>query len=503
MMRSISPLSFAPSSPHITPSSPLSFADSLPPHNSHDADMPDDDKADILPTSEPRAAEPVEPEPASTPEVKHDPEETDENLISPLVVPRSATPPPEPPLSAVALESNNSDGQVVDGAAPASIPSHLASTAPVEERPNPAEPDDAGAMDTGEELSVLQPGGVVGDNSAVGITAAGEMDVEIENLVVVTEAKAKGESPARDVEVGALKSRDENSVVDLRGEGSSTSKPGAAKEKRKKKEDEQREGPARKKSRVLSEDPGNGSAKGSGAEKQRKWHKEGKRRLEEEDEDEEEEENKHVAPAPKTKKQKKADSEAPPRRSRQSSATASSTSRSKSPASSSSSASSSSKHPPSDERKPRAKPPPKDPETQALDAEICGMLIECMATSRASSLPASTLYKSVMECRPALKAQRSEKEWIAIFERVLHEGEASRGGSGVFGKVESSFKDESDRPLEAQWFYVPEMDEDQERAALIRSMMPRPGKRSETKKYKQYYYRPLAKISRWDPEDEI
>jgi len=57
--------------------------------------------------------------------------------------------------------------------------------------------------------------------------------------------------------------------------------------------------------------------------------------------------------------------------------------------------------------------------------------------------------------------------------------------------------------LEAQWFYVPERDEDQERAALIRSMMPRPGKRSETKKYKQYYYRPLGKISRWDPEDEI
>jgi hypothetical protein len=65
------------------------------------------------------------------------------------------------------------------------------------------------------------------------------------------------------------------------------------------------------------------------------------------------------------------------------------------------------------------------------------------------------------------------------------------------------FKDHSDRPLEAQWFYVPERDEDQERATLIRSMMPRPGKRSETKKYKQYYYRPLGKISRWDPEDEM
>ena len=59
------------------------------------------------------------------------------------------------------------------------------------------------------------------------------------------------------------------------------------------------------------------------------------------------------------------------------------------------------------------------------------------------------------------------------------------------------------RPLESQWFYVPENDEDQDRATLIRSMMPRPAKRSETKKYKQYYWRPLDKISRWDTEDDL
>jgi len=66
-----------------------------------------------------------------------------------------------------------------------------------------------------------------------------------------------------------------------------------------------------------------------------------------------------------------------------------------------------------------------------------------------------------------------------------------------------SFQDDADRPLEAQWFYVPELDEDQERATLIKAMMPRPAKRSETKKYKQYYWRPLDKISKWDPEDEL
>ena len=64
-------------------------------------------------------------------------------------------------------------------------------------------------------------------------------------------------------------------------------------------------------------------------------------------------------------------------------------------------------------------------------------------------------------------------------------------------------QDNANCPLEAQWFYAPELDEDQERATLIKAMIPCSAKRSETKKYKQYYWRPLDKISRWDPEDEL
>ena len=80
-----------------------------------------------------------------------------------------------------------------------------------------------------------------------------------------------------------------------------------------------------------------------------------------------------------------------------------------------------------------------DPATVALNAEICGMLIETMALSRASSLPLSSLYKMVMQTQPSLRSQRSESEWMVVFTRVLQEGEAGRG-SGVFGKVESSGK---------------------------------------------------------------
>ncbi|KAF9526560.1 hypothetical protein CPB83DRAFT_896064 [Crepidotus variabilis] len=145
---------------------------------------------------------------------------------------------------------------------------------------------------------------------------------------------------------------------------------------------------------------------------------------------------------------------------------------------------------------------PLDDEAKSLHATMCGLVIETMATTRASSLPVSSICKLVMRSQPSLKSQRTEPEWLRVFERVLRDGEVTRG-CGVFGKVDSSGKDNSDRPLEAQWFYVPERDEDQERATLIKSMMPRPGKRTETMKYKQYYWRPLGKISKWDAEDEL
>lgn len=60
-----------------------------------------------------------------------------------------------------------------------------------------------------------------------------------------------------------------------------------------------------------------------------------------------------------------------------------------------------------------------------------------------------------------------------------------------------------DHSPEVQWFYDPDRDPDQERATLVRSMMPRPGKRSATKTAKRYYWRPLDKISRWDAEDDM
>ena len=59
--------------------------------------------------------------------------------------------------------------------------------------------------------------------------------------------------------------------------------------------------------------------------------------------------------------------------------------------------------------------------------------------SRASSLSVSSLFKLVMQDQPSLKTQRSEREWVEIFDRVLYVGEVGRG-SGAFWKIESSEK---------------------------------------------------------------
>jgi hypothetical protein len=76
---------------------------------------------------------------------------------------------------------------------------------------------------------------------------------------------------------------------------------------------------------------------------------------------------------------------------------------------------------------------------EEIDAEIQGMIIECMATSRASSMPVSLVVRMVLQAHPRLKEQRAEKEWRKVVGRVLVNGMAGRG-SGVFGKVDSSGK---------------------------------------------------------------
>ncbi|KAG5640578.1 hypothetical protein DXG03_008046 [Asterophora parasitica] len=482
LMRSISPLSFAPSSPHLQPSSPLSFVESLSPDDDQDMDLQNDDEADTVPTPHPQPTPSLENEAPTSPEVGLPARSTDSPRLTlrPQIVPVPAC---EATTQDSQAQSTQSTSPVLEDAvlAEESSPSPVATLSPTEDELPISTVSEKDSETEIKPLSVLELFGDVGDKQVLGISMEAQTSA------------AAGKGKARDVELEALQPKDENGAVKVKSDSK-------REQRRKERVDGTSEGPVRKKSRVTFEEPTSGSSpsKASSAEK-KKARKDSKRKPEE-DKEEENAENKQAStvPTPRAKKQKKAERDPTAKRARQQSSTTSTSSKS----------SSSSKHRPVDDGSisiPPKPSKPKDPETQALDAEITGMLIETMATSRASCLPASTLYKNVMQSRPALKAERTEKDWMCVILRVLNEGEVSTGGSGVFGKVESSFKvqDDSDRPLEAQWFYVPELDGDQERATLIRSMMPRAGKRSETKKYKQYYYRPLDKISRWDPEDEM
>lgn len=140
---------------------------------------------------------------------------------------------------------------------------------------------------------------------------------------------------------------------------------------------------------------------------------------------------------------------------------------------------------------------PMDAVNVEFHVSLTGMLIEALATSRATSMDSAALHLVLTQAHPYLAVERTKEELLIDIAAVL---EAGRARCGMFEKVDSSGERSRHKALESRWFYVPDRDEDPERASLIGAIMPRQ-KRNETKKYKQYYYRPLDKISRWDPED--
>ncbi|KAF5390624.1 hypothetical protein D9757_002611 [Collybiopsis confluens] len=206
---------------------------------------------------------------------------------------------------------------------------------------------------------------------------------------------------------------------------------------------------------------------------------------------------------------------------------------------------SSDEHMPSKPLSKSQKPKSLFPPLSALDLELTGIIIETMSLSRSSSHLASALYRTVQETRSSIfekllkaypahfrvatedvlskglavrnvaesssrrgRSKRfsasneegditgmSEEDimWVSEFERVMKNCATK---CSMFGMVESSFRnDPRDRPLpfSSRFFYVPDCDPDIERAQLIKLTMPGAGKRSETKKYKQYYWKPVGK----------
>jgi hypothetical protein len=255
------------------------------------------------------------------------------------------------------------------------------------------------------------------DNASIedvdpGVSNSDDLDIEVD----VRSDKLKGKVRATDDPIASQ----DVAISDVTtGEESSDVKVDAAQQKRKKQKEEesQHDGPPRKKARVRAPE-----------KSQTPLKPDEKRMSEDEGRD-----MARSAPRAKKQKKKKSDNVSSGKRVRQASRPDASASTSKVP------------HSSDGPRSPKTKQP--DADMSDLDAEITGMLIECMATSRASSLSISSLFKSVMEYHPSLKAQRSEKEWATVFRRLLRNGAT---GSGVFGKVESSGKVSGLCPLHVQ-----------------------------------------------------
>jgi hypothetical protein len=263
-----------------------------------------------------------------------------------------------------------------------------------------------GGVDIGAQVSeqtmkndipcdVESPPGHLGADVSISMPTGVDADVREDNTEGNERMTKDSHATSHDQEKGDIAHQD----------ASSSTKIDVATEKRKQHtEDSPHQGPPRKKARMKATEKIRATSK-----------QEGKRKMDEGSDD--------LGSVPRAKKQKKGDNGV---------VSVKRVSHSYSDASASTSKSSNSSHEASSSKLKQT-----NTDTPELDAEITGMLIECMATSRASSLPVSSLYKSVMECRPSLKAQRSEKEWVTVFRRVLRNGVV---GSGVFGKVESSGK---------------------------------------------------------------
>lgn len=59
-----------------------------------------------------------------------------------------------------------------------------------------------------------------------------------------------------------------------------------------------------------------------------------------------------------------------------------------------------------------------DLDPQARD-ELSGLLVQAMALSRASSMPASSLFREVVRENPHMSDRRSKEAWLAMIRSVL------------------------------------------------------------------------------------
>ncbi|KAK4169883.1 hypothetical protein QBC43DRAFT_38898 [Cladorrhinum sp. PSN259] len=126
-----------------------------------------------------------------------------------------------------------------------------------------------------------------------------------------------------------------------------------------------------------------------------------------------------------------------------------------------------------------AKPPPTVAELTGLGneqiADIANHVVNQLAFSRLSSTPLSTILNNL----PTAEKKDLSKDSL----RVIIEDAAA------IGIIKRSGKDAAGKPLESEYYYVPEKDTDQHRRLAVTDGLRKPSLRACRKQHKQYFWK--------------
>ncbi|KAL1843204.1 hypothetical protein VTJ49DRAFT_2755 [Mycothermus thermophilus] len=124
--------------------------------------------------------------------------------------------------------------------------------------------------------------------------------------------------------------------------------------------------------------------------------------------------------------------------------------------------------------------PPSDPATiagmtQEAAATLRNHMVNQLAFSRLSSTPLSTIMNNL----PADERRTVSKEQL----RIIIESTA------CVGIIRRQGKDAAGKPLESEYYYTPELDDDEQRRVAVTDGLRKPSLRSCRKQHKQYYWK--------------
>ncbi|EXJ69637.1 uncharacterized protein A1O5_07673 [Cladophialophora psammophila CBS 110553] len=117
---------------------------------------------------------------------------------------------------------------------------------------------------------------------------------------------------------------------------------------------------------------------------------------------------------------------------------------------------------------------PSSPKTEESEFDVRGHIINQLAFSRLSSTPLSTILSHLPREAGVLS---------------IHEIRKLIRGTACIGEVAREGKDAAGKPLESEFYYIPDEDEDEKRKEAVVNDLRKPGLRACRKQHKQYFWR--------------